>query len=271
MNTRDAIWFGAAMDGAIRSSGAMNAAISMAELRHKVAKRRMARAAVQAAAACGILSLTALSAILAKERFGVPLAKVEVVPLHSVIATSGPAVSAYVEDPNLVSPDVLNGPQTGVIEPEPTAEEPAAEVQDAYAREWGDVVYDADVRWFNGRPVRPARVIWMTVTAYSPDSVSCGESADGITATLHSVTTNGHRLVAADPKILGYGSMLTVPGYGHEAIVPVLDCGGAIKGRRLDVLFPTHEQAKAWGVRRIPVTVWEYADGKAKDNPRALR
>ncbi len=236
----------------------------------------MARAAVQAAAACGILSLTALSAILAKERFGVPLAQVEVRPIHAVVdvsmaRTESKPVSAYVSDPNLVSPDVMDGPATGLVEPEPQADAPEAEAQDAYAQEWGDVVYDGQVRWFNGRPVRPARVIWMTVTAYSPDSISCGDSADGITATLHSVTTNGHRLVAADPKVLGYGSMLTVPGYGREAIVPVLDCGGAIKGRRLDVLFPTHEQAKAWGTRRIAVTVWEYADGKAKDNPRQLR
>lgn len=267
MKTREAIWFDASMDGASRGTDA-----TWSELRRRVAQRRMARAAVQAGAACGILALTALSAILAKERFGVPLAQVEVRPIHTVAEVSAPkSISAFVSDPNLVSPDVLNGPAMGLVEPEPQAEAPEAQTQDAYAEEWGEVVYDPEVRWFNGRPVRPARVIWMTVTAYSPDAISCGDSADGITATLHSVTTNGHRLVAADPKVLPYGSMLTVPGYGREAIVPVLDCGGAIKGRRLDVLFPTHEQAKAWGTRRIPVTVWEFADGKPKENPRKLR
>ncbi len=51
----------------------------------------------------------------------------------------------------------------------------------------------------------------------------------------------------------------------------MLDCGGAIKGRRLDVLFPTHEQARQWGVRKIPVVVWEYADGKPADDPRKQR
>ena len=119
----------------------------------------------------------------------------------------------------------------------------------------------------------------MTVTAYSPDPRSCGDSADGITATLHSVTTNAHRLVAADPTVLPYGSMLTVPGYGiikagdarEPAIVPVLDCGSKIKGQRLDVLFPTHEEAMKWGVQLLPVTVWEYADGLAAGNVRAER
>ncbi len=143
----------------------------------------------------------------------------------------------------------------------------------------GGFAPDPTIRWFDARAVKPSRVIWMTVTAYSPDERSCGDSADGITATLHCVTTNGHRLVAADPKILAYGSMLTIPGYAigagagpHEpAIVPVLDCGGAIKGYRLDVLFPTHEEAMAWGVRELPVTVWTYADGGTHTNPRKVR
>jgi 3D (Asp-Asp-Asp) domain-containing protein len=130
---------------------------------------------------------------------------------------------------------------------------------------------DPNVRWFNGRPVRPVRTMWMTVTAYSPDARSCGDSADGITATLHSVETNGFRLVAADPRVLGYGSMITVPGYDNSQIVPVLDCGGAIKGRRLDLLFPTHEEAIKWGKKKLKVTIWGFADGKPAENPRKLR
>lgn len=156
---------------------------------------------------------------------------------------------------------------------------------------------DEQLRWFHGRPIRPAKVLWMRVTAYSPDEKSCGTSADGRTATMHCVTTNAFLLVAADPNVLPYGSMLTIPGYaapedaekipdvditanwaneramkpGAEGVVPVLDCGGAIKGFRLDLLFPTHESARAWGTKMLPVTVWEYADGKPKPNPRRLR
>lgn len=138
---------------------------------------------------------------------------------------------------------------------------------------------DMSLRWFDARPVRPARLLWMTVTAYSPDPRSCGDSADGLTATMHCVSTNAHLLVASDPRVLPYGSMLSIPGYGmtgsgarqEPAIVPVLDCGGAIKGYRLDVLFPTHAQAMQWGVRTLPVTVWEFADGLPPENPRARR
>jgi len=130
---------------------------------------------------------------------------------------------------------------------------------------------DTEVRWFNGRPVRPARTLWMTVTAYSPDHRSCGIFADGKTSTLHSVWTNGMRLVAADTRLLPFGSLLTVPGYAGGDIVPVLDRGGAIKGHRLDVLFPSHSAARQWGVRKIPVVVWEYADGLPPPNPRRER
>ncbi|MFT5424104.1 MAG: 3D (Asp-Asp-Asp) domain-containing protein [Phycisphaerales bacterium] len=131
--------------------------------------------------------------------------------------------------------------------------------------------FGIETRWFDGRPVRPARVLWMTVTGYSPDERSCGEFADGQTATLHSVWTNGMRIVAADTDVLAYGSMLTVPGYGDDSVVPVLDCGGAIKGSRLDVLFATHNEAMRWGVRRLPVVVWEYVDGEPAPNPREVR
>ncbi len=128
-----------------------------------------------------------------------------------------------------------------------------------------------EIRWFQGRPITPDRVIWMTVTAYSPDARSCGRFADGKTATLHSVWTNGTRLVAADTKVLPFGSMLSIPGYDNENVVPVLDRGGAIKGHRLDVLFPSHKRARQWGVKKLPVVVWKFADGKGLVDPRQYR
>lgn len=119
----------------------------------------------------------------------------------------------------------------------------------------------SDLAIYNGRPVRAVSTIRMKVTAYSPDFRSCGLSADGITASGYSVLTNGGCMVAADPRVLPLGSLVSVPGYDHGAVVPVLDTGGAIKGQRLDVLYPTHEIARRWGVQDIEVTVWEYADG----------
>ncbi|TVQ31400.1 MAG: hypothetical protein EA376_09840 [Phycisphaeraceae bacterium] len=121
---------------------------------------------------------------------------------------------------------------------------------------------DAEIRFFNGRAVRPAYQLTMIVTAYSPDHRSCGIWADGITASNRSVWTNGMKLVAADTRLLPFGTLLSIPGYDEGRIVPVLDRGGAIKGNRLDVLYPTHEIALKWGVQRLPVIVWEYVDGE---------
>lgn len=126
-------------------------------------------------------------------------------------------------------------------------------------------------RWFNGRPVLPVKTITMIVTAYSPDARSCAGSVDDITASLHHVSTNNFKMVAADSKVLPLGSMITVPGYDSSQIVPVLDRGGKIKGNRLDVLFPTHEEARQWGVKKLRVVVWGYADGLPSDNWRAIR
>lgn len=189
--------------------------------------------------------VTALSAVAAK-RWGAP----------------GPALVAIDQSPARVIP--VSGPAPGDETILPAAADFIAAIAAPARREAAQGVIITPPagyeRYFDGRPLMRSRTIWMTVTAYSPDHRSCGEYADGKTATMKSVWTNGMRLVAADPKVLKMGSLITVPGYGGGEVVPVLDVGGAIKGARLDVLFPSHAQARKWGVRKLKVTVWEYAD-----------
>jgi len=197
--------------------------------------------------------------------------------LAALAAIDAP-VAAVAAVPAAESAPLAADPLARPVEPVAPAAVEAGEVE-AAAGEEGVIVAEfpagmeesTEIRWFNGRPVRPARTMWMTVTAYSPDERSCGKWADGITASLHSVWTNGMQLVAADTRILPMGSLVSVPGYAGGEIVPVLDRGGAIKGHRLDVLYPTHEIARKWGVKRLKVTVWEYADGKGAENWRKIR
>ena len=56
--------------------------------------------------------------------------------------------------------------------------------------------------------------------------------------------------IAADPRLYPMGTHLYVPGYGAGTVE---DVGGAIKGRHIDVWFPTHEEARRWGVRKLKV------------------
>jgi 3D (Asp-Asp-Asp) domain-containing protein len=94
------------------------------------------------------------------------------------------------------------------------------------------------------------------ITAYEPSPVSCGRWADGFTASGLPVTHNGGRFVAADRRVLPFGSLVRIPGYANGAAVPVIDVGGAIRGNRIDVFFPTLAEARRWGRRKnVPVQV----------------
>jgi len=251
-------------------------------------RQRIARLTLHSVAGLVAVAAVGYSAVLAKESRALPaLALIEQVSPDAISAdqpavalVSGPRAAVNPVHPSpfaLTSPiQRVVGPVVGpVVKPVELAAELAKVVQEVEPA--GSVVIknrfaqDSSARWFDGRPIKPVRTMWMTVTGYSADARSCGDSADGLTATLHSVYTNGSRLVAADPTVLNYGSMLTVPGYDSGLVVPVLDCGGAIKGRRLDLLFPTHEQALNWGVKKLLVTVWGYADGLPVENPRKMR
>ena len=192
------------------------------------------------------LTIVVTSAIFTKERGSLPaLAQISE-------STSGVIMPEPIElEPVSIDPATINNP---------IDEEAIARAIELTAEPHEIEPSDTSIRWFDGRAVRPVRTIYMTVTGYSPDARSCGEYADNKTSIMYSVWTNGMNLVAADPKVLPYRSLISVPGYAEGEIVPIMDCGGAIKGSRLDLLYATHELALQWGIRQLPVTVWEYVD-----------
>ncbi len=95
----------------------------------------------------------------------------------------------------------------------------------------------------------PAGVL-MRVTAYCKESCCCGRFADGFTASGKPAVG----LIAAAPPNIPFGTKLDVPGHG---VVTVEDRGGAIKGNRLDLLFPSHQEALNWGVQYLEVRIVE--------------
>jgi len=71
------------------------------------------------------------------------------------------------------------------------------------------------------------------------------------------VTKSGVRtrrgIVAADPAHLPVGSVVRVRGVGHpryEGIYTVMDTGGLVRGRRIDVYVPDCTEAKQFGFRK---------------------
>lgn len=90
-------------------------------------------------------------------------------------------------------------------------------------------------------------------TAYCPCEKCCGKS-DGITAT--GVKAKANHTVAADPNILPYGTEILC-GMGEFVVE---DCGGAIKGNRVDFYFDSHSEALKFG--RQEFTIWVKEDIK---------
>ena len=101
------------------------------------------------------------------------------------------------------------------------------------------------------------RTLRMEVTAYCPCTKCCGENAQGITASGRDVSYNNSRFVAADTSVLPFHTKLVIPGYHSGATVEVIDRGGAIKGNKLDLYFPTHEEALQWGRQWVEVSIVE--------------
>lgn len=89
--------------------------------------------------------------------------------------------------------------------------------------------------------LRYVDVLEMEATAYYPGPESTGEWSDGYTYT---GLIAGRGVVAVDPEVIPLGTRLYIPGYG---LAIAADIGGAIKGHRIDLGFPTYEEAIQYG------------------------
>lgn len=101
--------------------------------------------------------------------------------------------------------------------------------------------------------IKKPRVVSLGVcktTAYCLENYPhiCNNGNSSRTAT-GTVPTVG-RTVAVDPKVIPYGSEVIVNGHTYIAE----DCGGAIRGNRVDILFATHREALQYGVRYVEVS-----------------
>lgn len=89
------------------------------------------------------------------------------------------------------------------------------------------------------------------ITHYCPCSLCCGPWADGITSTGVTAVTN--RTIAVDPTIIPYGSQVVINGQVYVAE----DCGGAIKGKRIDIYVASHSEGNTKGTYATEVFLLE--------------
>lgn len=95
-------------------------------------------------------------------------------------------------------------------------------------------------------------------TAYAPTEGSkTGKTATGRSAR--------YGIIAVDPRVIPLGSTCFVEGYGFAVAA---DTGGAIKGHRIDVCYPTVQQCNRWGRKKVVVHVFKEREFQWKHRSR---
>jgi 3D (Asp-Asp-Asp) domain-containing protein len=93
-------------------------------------------------------------------------------------------------------------------------------------------------------PPHPGQTLQVTATAYCQD----GKTKSG------AQTREG--IVAADPRVLPVGSVVRIESpRAYAGIYTVMDTGGAIDGRKLDIFIPDCARAKKFGRQMLRIRV----------------
>lgn len=128
---------------------------------------------------------------------------------------------------------------TGAVQKEAGAEFPPEEKEKAAAQNTATVVgKDFDL---SAADVQRSFQVESTAYTYTGNKTATGlEPREG--------------LIAVDPKVIALGSKVYVEGYGYAVAA---DTGGAIRGNKIDVFFPTRSQCRDWGRRNVKIYVLE--------------
>lgn len=95
------------------------------------------------------------------------------------------------------------------------------------------------------RASEPVKILYMEISAYSASVAEC-DSNPTRTASGKRVYVGG---IAADLRVLPFGSRVIIPNYNNGEPCTVVDTGSLIRGNTLDVFFWKSEEARQWGRR----------------------
>ena len=75
----------------------------------------------------------------------------------------------------------------------------------------------------------------------------------GDTITSTGAIPKPYHTLAVDPKVIPYGSKVYIPSFNKIFIAE--DCGGAIKGKKIDIFLPTRDDCITFGRRDIKIFI----------------
>ncbi|SFA88964.1 3D (Asp-Asp-Asp) domain-containing protein [Cohnella sp. OV330] len=95
-------------------------------------------------------------------------------------------------------------------------------------------------------------------TGKRPGHPQYGVTYSGVKVRRSKVST-----IAADTRVFPLGTLLYIPGYGYGCVA---DTGSRIKGRRIDLYFPSTRQVfKEWGKKQVEVKVIRRGNGRVTE------
>ena len=103
--------------------------------------------------------------------------------------------------------------------------------------------------------ITPVSLGEFKLTAYCPCVECCGIWANNrpngvVYGSIGEELKEGYS-IAVDPTVISYGTEVIINGRTYKA----QDCGGAIKGNRIDIYFDSHNDALEFGVQYAEVLV----------------
>lgn len=105
------------------------------------------------------------------------------------------------------------------------------------------------------RAVKPVSLGNFKLTAYCSCSLCCGKWANNrpsgiVYGAIGEELKEGYS-IAVDPEVIPYRTEVVINGHMYKA----QDCGGAIKGNRIDIYMEDHNEALEFGVQYAEIFV----------------